>query len=132
MFENETRDFENDTSTQPLNGLSQKALDVAPGILNTVKCAFDMLTNTVKQLVKFRWVLQGLVSPFGRPDAIASALADVGLPVVTQKALVAKDVAVTDMLQNDLSRCAFISMGGDQVIHHGQTIQRGQHDQFIA
>src|SRR5437868_468843 len=132
MFENQTSDFEDDTGTQAVNGLRQETFDVATGILNAVKSTFNVFTDMGEQLVKFGWILQGLVGPFGGPDTISSMLANVGLPIVANKALVAKDVTVTHTLQNDLSRLTLVSIGGYQIIDHWQAIQRGQHDQFVA
>src|SRR5258706_5393795 len=132
MFEDKTSDFDNDSGAKTLNGFRQQALDIASGILKAVKRAFDMFTNAVEQSVKFGWILQRLVGTFGGPDAVASVLVNVGLPGVTDKAFVTKDVAVPDMLRNNLSRFALVSIGSHQVIHDWQAIQRGQHNQFIA
>src|SRR6266487_3132170 len=132
MFEYKTGDFDNHTGAQALNSFCQEAFDVTPGILNAMKRAFDMFTNAIEQTVKFRRVLEGLISALGRPDTIAGALTDVSLPVVTQKAFVTKDVAVADPLQNDLSHLALVRIGSNQVIHYRQDIQRRQHHQLIA
>src|SRR5258707_6243007 len=132
MFKNETGDFDNDSGTQTLNGFCQQTLDIASGILKAVKSAFNVFTNAVEQSVKFGRILQRLVGTFGGPDAVARVLADVGLPVVTDKAFVTKDVAVPDVLQNDLGGLTLVDIGCYQVIHHWQAIQRGQHNQLVA
>src|SRR5436190_23847230 len=116
MFKDKTRDFEDQPGTQTLNGFCQEALNVASGVLNAMKSAFDAFTNAVEQPVKFGRVLQGLVSTFGGPDTIAGASLDVGLPLVTEKAFVAKDVAVPDPLQDHFSGLSLVRIGGDQVI----------------
>src|SRR5258708_18244417 len=132
MFKDKTSNFDNDTGAKTLNGFSQEALDIASGILKAVKGAFDVFTNAVEQWVELRRVLQRLVSPFGGPNTITCVLADVGLPVVTDKAFVAKDVTVPDVLQNALSGFTLVGIGCHQVIHHRQALQRGQHDQLVA
>src|SRR5258708_30634835 len=104
MFKDQTSDFQSNSERQTLDGFSQEALNVASSVLNTVKSAFDMFTNMVQQTVKFRRILEGLVSPFGRPNPVARLLAYVGLPVLANKALVAKDVTVPHPLQHNL-RC---------------------------
>src|SRR5258708_40222438 len=94
MFEDKTSDFDNDSGAKTLNGFRQQALDIASGILKAVKRAFDMFTNAVEQSVKFGWILQRLVGTFGGPDAVACVLANVGLPIGTDKAFINKEVAV--------------------------------------
>src|SRR5258706_1116700 len=115
-----------------MNRFCQETLDIMPSILNAVKSTFNMLSNTAQKTVKFGWILKHLVSTFGGPDAIAGLLKYSGLPVIPQKAFVTENVAIFDSLQDDLSRLAFIGVGGNQIIDKRHAIQRRQHDQFVA
>src|SRR5271165_4168960 len=132
MFKYKTGHFENDSGTQSLNGFCQQTLKIASGILKAMKSVLNMFTHTAQKPVKFGRILEGLVGAFGCPDAIASELAYIRLPIISQKAFVSENVASLNLLQDDLSGLAFISVGGHQVIDKRQAIQSGQHDQFVA
>src|SRR5579871_3520354 len=132
MFKDKTSDLKGNSEGQAMHGFSQKAFNVAGRVLNAMKSALDMFTNMNEQAVKFRWVLNSLVSSFGSPRAVAGALGHVSLPVVPKEAFVAKDVTIAHVLQDNFRRLALVSIGSNQVIEQWQAIQRGQHDQFVA
>src|SRR5258708_29453371 len=115
-----------------MNRFGKQAFNVAACILNGVKGALNAFPNVPEQGIEFGRVLTGLVGAFGGPEAVAGVEQDLGLPIVADETLVAKDVAIPDLLGEHLSGLSFIQVSRDQVVQHGQAVQRGQHDQFVA
>src|SRR5258706_2408186 len=115
-----------------MNGFCQQTLDIASSILNAMKGTLNMLPNVAEKPVKFGWILECLVGPFGRPDPITSLLVDVGLPIIPDKAFIAENIAVCDPLQDDFSGLALIAIGRYQVVDYRQAIQRRQDEQLVA
>src|SRR5258708_23663172 len=100
-----------------MNGFCQQALDITACILDAMKGAFDMLTNTAQEPVKFGWILEGLVGPLTCPDTVARLLTHLGLPLVANKALVTEDVAIPYPLQDHLSRISLIVIAAHQIVN---------------
>src|SRR5260370_30041520 len=115
-----------------MKGFCQQAFDITTSILDTMESTLNMFTDAAQEAVKFGWIWEGLISPFSRPDAVASLLTHLGLPFVTNEPLVPENVAIFDVLQETLSCIAFIHVGAHQIVKHWQAIQGGQHDQFVA
>src|SRR5258706_975637 len=114
-----------------MNGFCQQTLDIASSILNAMKGTLNMLPNVAEKPVKFGWILECLVGPFGRPDPITSLLVDVGLPIIPDKAFIAENIAVCDPLHDDFSGLALIGIGRHQVGDYRQAIQHCQHVEFV-
>src|SRR5258708_25325465 len=114
-----------------MNGFSQQAFQITPGVLDLVKCSLDALTNSLEQLVKGDRVLLTLVSPFGSPEAIAGALTNTGLPVIAQKAFVTENIAILHPTNHGFGALSLIQISGNQVIDHGPPLQGRQHNQFV-
>src|SRR6185436_1561162 len=103
VFEYKTSNFQDHSGDQTLYRFCQQTLYITPCFLNAVKGAFNMLTHTVQQAVKFRRISVGLVSPLAGPNAITRLLSYLSLPVFTNKAFISKEVAILDPSQDDFS-----------------------------
>jgi hypothetical protein len=57
LLEHQTRDLENSASREAVHRFRQQAFVVATCMLDAMEGALNVLTNTVPEMVQFRWIL---------------------------------------------------------------------------
>jgi len=110
----------------------QQMLHMTTRMLQLMKGGFDAFADTGQQGIEGRRVLAGLVSTLSRPDAVTPSVAHLRLPQVTDEAFIGKDGTVAHAAQHTFGCHARIGVGGNQVVHQGQAIERGLGHQFEA
>src|SRR5574341_22045 len=122
----------NHTRGETYDGFDQQTFQVAPCVLKLIESAFDAFPHRAEQGIKRDGVRIMLVDPLEGPNPVARLEANVRLPLGTNKPLVTEDIAVGDRVEHGLSRGSFLQMSRDQLIHHRQSTQGRQGDQFVA
>src|SRR5258708_35503176 len=103
-----------------MHGLGKQTLNMATRVLKAMKGALNALPNVLEQGIEFSRILKGLVGAFGGPDTVARVEQDFGLPIATDKALIAENIAIADLLGQYLSSLALSQVSRDQVSSTGR------------
>ncbi len=125
-------DFGNYAGNQTNHRFGPQVFEMASSVLDFVKHALNPLTDAIEQAVEASGMLDDLVHAFGRDDTITGLVLDLGLPFLAQKAFVTKSLSIGQAAQDGFSGLAFLNIGWDQFLEHGQPIQSGHHDQLVA
>jgi len=95
MLESMASHLSNHPGAQPHHGFGQQPFQISTGVGQFMEDAFDPFSEAVQPTILSFWILRVLVRALGCPDLVVGPGINLRLPIGTDEALVANDLAAS-------------------------------------